>query len=472
MALPGVSVQIQDGQLGVLPSAASGQHVKIGVSSKGPINQIVRVGDAEAALETFGTGPLVASLLESFGAGARLPLVIRAEGDIPGTIGAVEAEKTGEGNLTVSGSPLDEYRVVVEILETGSLNSGTFRYSLDGGNTWSAPLTIPSEDEYAIPETGLTLTFAEDAANPPQSFVTGDVYRFSTSAPRMSLQSMNAAIDVALATNDLYELIHVVGESDAAAWASMATRATEAEANARYMHFVAEARGPAAGETIDEWVDALVASRASVESTRVSVVAGRGGIPQRHTGLLAEKNGAGIYVGRLMSIPVQRSAGRVRDGALDGISYLPEGYTEAHARSLDQAGFVTFMHHLGVPGVFVVNGRMLAGPTSDFQYAEHRRVMDKACQQVRIAALAHVHDDIDGAGEGQELAFRAMEAYLRQPLDEMANNQEITSGRVSIPRDQNILAAERVRVKVAVVPRGYMREIAITIGFENPYLQQ
>lgn len=472
MALPGVSVRIEDGQMGILPAAASGRHVKIGVASDGPVGQIVRVGDAEAALETFGTGPLVSSLLDSFGAGARLPLVIRAEADIPGTIGQVTATKTGGGDMSATGSPLDAYRVRVEIVDTGRFNTATFRYSLDGGVTWSGLVTVPDDGKYTIAGTGITVEFQEDNEEPPSSFAAGDLYAFDTVAPQASVQSVNAAIDVAFATPELYELIHVVGDSDSAMWAALATRATEAEANFRYIHFVAEARGPEPGETLDEWVDALIAERSSVSSSRASVVAGRGSIPERHTGLQSERNGAGVYVGRLMSIPVQRAAGRVRDGALPGIAALPDGYTSAHAAALDGAGFVTFMQYIGLSGVYVANARMLAEPTSDFQHAEHRRVMDKACQQVRIAALAHVHDDIPGAGEGQELAFRAMEAYLRQPLDEMAANQEITSGRVTIPRDQNILAAERIRIRVGVVPRGYLREIAVVIGFENPFLQE
>ena len=38
-----------------------------------------------------------------------------------------------------------------------------------------------------------------------------------------------------------------------------------------------------------------------------------------------------------------------------------------------------------------------------------------------------------------------------------------------IPRDQDVLATEKLMAKVRIVPMAVMREIEVEIGFENPF---
>jgi hypothetical protein len=52
----------------------------------------------------------------------------------------------------------------------------------------------------------------------------------------------------------------------------------------------------------------------------------------------------------------------------------------------------------------------------------------------------------------------------------MQTNGEIARGRVVVPPGQDILASRTLRLQVRVVPLGYLREIVLDIGFENPFL--
>jgi hypothetical protein len=475
MSLPDVNLNIQDGALGVSVNDPSGLHVKIGVSSQGEINKfmIFSSDDKEAVAKKLGTGPLVDSIFDAFSAGASTIYAVKATKGVEGSLGAIEADtnNTGIGDMTASGTPLDGYEVIVEILDEGGLNEATFRYSLDGGDIFSPKLTVPVDGNYELTGTGVTLSFNEDATTPSDSFKVGDKWTFNTEAPKPSIGTIGDAIDAALESNLEYEFIHVVGESDSSMWAALDAKATEAEANFKYIHFLAEAYSPQEGEDVDAWVQNLVQERESIASTRVAVCAGRLEIADSDAGVVIERNGAGKYSGRLASIHVGRSPGRVMEGSVPGaVEIRPQGINSGHIEALDKAGFITFRQYEGYSGIYVTNGRMLAPEGSDYSYVELRRPMDKACRATRKKALLYVQDEVEINEDGTIKSVDNFKAHVQQALDEMVDSGEISSGRVIIPLDQNILSTSTLRGKIKIIPLAIMREIDFDISYENPFI--
>lgn len=112
--------------------------------------------------------------------------------------------------MKASGTPCNAFEVVVTITGKGGFNSALFMYSTDGGATNSDDLTVPENGSYEIPETGITLAFTEDVEK-EGSFEIGDVYRFSTTAPRMTSQDVLTAVSRLRSYNELYEMVHIVG---------------------------------------------------------------------------------------------------------------------------------------------------------------------------------------------------------------------------------------------------------------------
>jgi hypothetical protein len=251
-------------------------------------------------------------------------------------------------------------------------------------------------------------------------------------------------------------------------WAALDVKAQEAASQYRYIHFLCEARGPDAGESVDAWVQALQTEIANFASTRVSICAAWCEILDMNTGRQVNRNGAGLYSGRLSALDVQESPGKVMEGPLPAILKLaPDGINEGHILALDQAGFITFRQYVGLSGFYITNGRIAAESISDFRYVELRRPMDKACTLVRNAALRFEHAEIDPAN--MSVSVRALEAALSEPLDIMVGDGEIAQGRVVIPLDQDVLATSTVRVKIRIVPKAIMRWIELEVGFENPF---
>jgi hypothetical protein len=169
-----------------------------------------------------------------------------------------------------------------------------------------------------------------------------------------------------------------------------------------------------------------------------------------------------LVSGRISSIPVMRSAARVKDGALPLVSSIsPAGLSEEQIALLNAAGYITFRTYEGLSGVYITEGRIMAAADSDYQYIELRRVADKACRNLRKAALQYKHAEA-------ESDMSHLEASLQQEIDTMAGAGEIASGTIDIP-DQDVLGTSTLQAKVRLVPIGIMRNIELEVGLENPF---
>ncbi|PZA07790.1 MULTISPECIES: DUF2586 family protein [unclassified Meiothermus] len=466
--LPGVYPEIQDGGLGIVAPAGDGQRVIVGVSSAGPVNQVVAVSDLGDVPSKLGTGPLARAVADQLAFGGGQVYAVRGSADVAGVVTPDAANPTTPA-VTITGNPLDAYELVVTITKAGAIGTSAFTYSLDGGDTVSAQIATAAT--YTIPGTGLTLNCAVG------NYVLDSVYKFNATAPKLSVSSAQAAIRAALNTNLLYEYIQLAQPSDAATWAALDALAVEAANNFRYIFFLAETVPPDAATDVDTWVNARLAEMASFSSKHVAVVAAYGEVVDTLTGRIEVQSLAARIGARLSASPVHVKASWVRPGPLPGVveiaPFVISGtvksttFTNAHALALEQAGFTTVYKLEGLSGVFVVEDRMAAAPTSDFKVIANRRVVNKAVQQVRQALLPYVQQDQDPTAASATL--KAMEADAQQSLNAMIARGEAVRATVVIPPGQDILATSQITIRVRIVPKGYSREIILDLGLENPF---
>jgi hypothetical protein len=205
------------------------------------VNQVLAITSTKQAKEVFGGGPLPEAIAVAIAQGAGLVYAVRANASVAGTIGTVQKTGTGTGNLSVTGSPNDAYEVVVRITRAGARGTAAFIYSLDGGDTYSPEIAVPSSGTYALPGTGITLTFTDGASG--TSFEVGDTYTFTTTAPAYSLADLNAAIDALFTQAQLrYQFVHVVGAATPTVAAAVDARMGEAAQAHRYIWAMLEAQ--------------------------------------------------------------------------------------------------------------------------------------------------------------------------------------------------------------------------------------
>lgn len=211
MSLPEVTIDPQDFGLVSIPANTSQVIAIVGVSSAGSVNAVTSwAGPNQTAMrDALGTGPLVENAAYQRSIAGGSVITCKADASTAGAVGSVTHVGTGASVLTLGASaPLDGYSVIVKISRAGAVPaSGTvaFRYSLDGGTTYSGEIALPSSGLYTISGTGISLVFSA------ASLVVDDTYAFACTPPQASLSDVTDAIDALLADPRTWGWLHVVG---------------------------------------------------------------------------------------------------------------------------------------------------------------------------------------------------------------------------------------------------------------------
>jgi hypothetical protein len=377
--------------------------------------------------------------------------------------------RIGSGSATLlngsTHSPVDNFDVWVQITTAGALATAAFKYSLDGGNNFSAPILTPVGGVYAIGGSGLVLTFSG-------TFVLDDVYKVTASPAGYVSGDVNTALTALLADPAAFGWVHLVGmAADAAGAATMAgvvdTKLAAAEAVFRYVWGAVEC--PAEGDS------AVKTAFLNFISERTAVCVGDVGLRSPLTGRTTRRNHAWSMTARLGGLNLSLDPAQVDLGGLQNVSsiYRDEGTTPG----LDDARLCTVRTYAGLPGYYLTNFRMMGMNGSDFTYGVNRRVMDRICTLTRQGYLlllmkrARIDEETGYIDERDAQAYDAqVTGKLRADL--MADPQEVTTVKAQLSRTDNLLSTGTLNAEVEAIPFGYFRTINATVGFVNPALQQ
>ena len=364
---------------------------------------------------------------------------------------------------------MDVYAVQVTIVVAGAVGTATFTYSVDGGASVSSQIATAAK--YAIPGTGVVLGFTG-------TFTAGDIYAFTTTAAAFNNTDITNGLTTLLASSIGFGFVHLVGvgSNSAAAAATAAvvdTAMTTAETAYRFIFTIM-------GCPTSEGDSTVAAAFTSFNSKRVAVCAGdvrqisalTGRIERRDCSWVVATRAAAVNPGEdvawvgspkgsIAHIDPTNGAGLYRD--------------EAKTPLLDAARFCTMRTFAGRAGYYITNGRMMAPGGSDFTYMVNRRVMDVACTVARQAELPFLNGSLRVNSDGtiDERDARTFEnsvnAQIRAALM-TSSPPQISNCSVSVNRTANILSTGVEPVSIRVTPLAYGRQIATTIGFNNPAL--
>ncbi|WP_338669772.1 DUF2586 domain-containing protein [Pseudodesulfovibrio methanolicus] len=352
---------------------------------------------------------------------------------VRGPIGPVK--RIGEGPaITVTGTVKAGAEVVLLVTGAGGRNVGTYQLSEDGGDNWSSIRTIPVDGAIPVPSSGVTITV------PDEALTLGTEYHCRLNAPVPSITAVMAALETPLSLYDP-EFVYIVGPSDAVDWAACGARVDELWNLHRPTYIKTEFRLPYDGEDLNDWVAAWKAERAKYSHRFVQSIAAFGEVSDS-TGLRKLRNWGGLQCGRVLSIPVHRATGRVKDGPVSQ-GTLPDGWVENGIHeALESAGAVSAKTYAGLSGVYWGDSRTLAEPTSDFQFEEILRVVFKAVRLARIAALKSMYDEAgDPTQEGNASGLAYLKGSIENALDTMtkAKPKELVGYVIAIPPGQDIV---------------------------------
>ncbi|MCR9011961.1 MULTISPECIES: DUF2586 family protein [Porphyromonadaceae] len=190
-----------------------------------------------------------------------------------------------------------------------------------------------------------------------------------------------------------------------------------------------------------------------------------------------ESAAIGQVLGRAASIPVNYSIARVKSGAIAVNGYLTNGKSPEECagtlEALNDAGYIIYRTFTGKNGYYLNDDCMAAPLSDDYSNLNLGRVIDKAILLAYSAYIDEIQDNVlvDEAGQ--------LPGYLCTYFEGNINNAIATKmqGEISdfesyIDPDQNILSTSRMNVACKIVPNGILREINVTLGFNNPAIKQ
>lgn len=488
-----VEITVNDGAGSVVSVAQNLVQALIGVASGGTalINQVCSWTQPATGrgLHGYGSLPEAAALIVQAGGVA---LTVQIPIAVTGTASAVTRTGTGTSvvSTTLDGTvgAYDDYFVSVKVITGGTIGtSGVIAISLDAGRNYTPNINLGTANTYVIPGTGITLNFAAG------TLVAGDTYTFSTQGPKGNAAGVTAAIDAlrASAYAGQWGSIQLVCSLKGWSAADMATVELELDGSAasyevftRMMSASRDALGPSAwggsGETEATWMTAIQTDTSAQSTKRIQMGSGCYNIPSAYsllgTTFTYRRQSTWAVAARVVTLPTQRMASRVKDGPLaqivvnpstdpaDGFIYHDERITPG----LTGARFAALRTRVGKGNGFFLDLPNLMSPVgSQFQFFPQGSVIDVACSITYQTAVDEIDDDLilnpNGTLASGEVR-RIQTAIAKALNDNMTSNGMCSGITVVVDPTTNVRSTGKVVITVTVDGVGYVLEIDASVG--------
>lgn len=399
------------------------------------------------------------------------------------TAGVVTHTGTGTPTTpTFTASPLDDYQLIISMTAGGANGTAAFTYSLDSGNDTSASIITPGTGIYAIPNSGIVLTFTGTQA-------AGDYWTAQAAAPSWSGSDI-AACTTALETTYLgtasYSLLYVDRYATTAAAAvteasALQTYALAMKAQGVYVRAIGAA--PTVGSinivsnavSIDSADTDSVIETAfqSVVAEHAAMAAGDCLIALPNSGLSLRRNAGLVAIARALQFEASANIGAVGNG---GVTVAGIYRDENATPGLDAARLITLRTFPNYPGIYLTDGHTLAQSTSAYAALTNARVVDRACTISRTQAmplvLGKVITSTNPATPGVVSALAAgkingrMTSALNTSLVD-TSPQDAVAAEASVDPTHDILEDGNVIIIVVVEPFAYGKTITISISLQS-----
>lgn len=395
----------------------------------------------------------------------------------------VHVAGTGPTIATFASAPVDDYTPTITVGVGGALGTMQFTYSLDGTATnTSATVTSAGGGVYAIPGTGLVLTFAG-------TFNAGDLWTFVCAASTFAGSDLTAAL-TALETTYLaqaqFALVGVDGGNvSASAWATQAatleTAALTLFANGVYVRCftgcptVGTVLPNAGSVTIDsaDTDTVVITARGTIAAPHAVPCAGDALMTSVVSGLKLRRNAAWPALARATKVKASRNLGAYKDGGLNNVTAL---FRDENATpGFDAAGITSLRTYSGAGsnGFYVTDAHTGALSTSDYYPLTNARVVDRACAIGRVAGLPLVLDEIPTTTRGTNVGVITEQRAKKIDGDvtnalaaglTLGNPQDAVGVLATTNRTNNVLGTSTVIIAIAVQPYAYGKYIVENIG--------
>jgi uncharacterized protein DUF2586 len=490
MSLQVVNVNELDGALGTLPAGLV-PLAFVGVADSGPIATPAAYARTKDLVSTFGGGPTVeaaAYFIKNYG---RPVVFVRTGNTVVGTHTNINVTGvTGTSVVTITGAdtnPNDDYEPWFKVVTGGTIGVAgiTFFWSLDGGRTLSPLTALGTATSFVFPGSGgIGYSFAAG------TLLANDTVFSRALAPNWNTTELGTALTALQNTTINWKIAHIIGPIDASSFDTIAT-SFAAGAMSEKM-WLGSTRMPTVGETEAAYKTALDTIFSAKANNFGGLAAG------------ATKTTSGVNFrqykrpfgfsawARQGSVSLELDISQIDLGALPGIDIRdangnPDEHDEFVNPGLDDSRFTVARTWQDVQGVYVNNPRIFSATGSDFEFTQHRLVMNEAKKAARLYFQRRLSKAIrvslatgfileEEALEIEAGANAAVSAVLMAKPMASGGGHGASEGRpagdfIRISRTDNILSTKTITVVGAIVPLAYPKVVNFDIGFRNPSLQ-
>jgi hypothetical protein len=418
-----------------------------------------------------------------------------------GTATAVTFTGTGTSVITVTldstNGAWDSYLVQFTCTSGGTIATGpiSFTISLDANRTVSGQISLGTATTYVIPNTGITLNFATG------SLVTGDIAQFSTQEPLPSTAAYTAGLAALMASpygQQGIGSVNCVGKLTGAQASTIGGNLVSIAAQTLpdYLYMINGARDAiipttwgGAGETEATWMAAILSDYSAIGSPngdRVAAAAGHYNMPSAYiNGPLGiapafRRSLSWGLACRVVQIPIQQSAGRVKSGNISQIIVNPitqntDGFVyhnEAVNPGLAAGRFTAATTRMRKQGYYILTDNNMATTGSQINSRPLIAVADTAETILEELSDFEINDNVrllpNGTMDPRDQA--TIGGLLNGPegLGQMTSAGNISSSTVTLNPTDNVQLTGAQTYVATVTSRGIILQLNGTLQFSNP----
>lgn len=482
MSQPTVTLNELDGALGTLPVGAK-RCAFLGVSTSGTVNLPAAFARTKDLVTNYTRGPLpegAAYWTQNYSAPAivvRTGQTVAATKDAIDITGALGTSVVSATGATFADDDVEAYFKVI-VGGTVGVTGITYVWSLDGGRTLSPVTALGTANTFVFPNSGgLGFSFAAG------TMLAGSVVRQRAYAAQWNTTEIGTALDALRQSAYDWDVAVILGTIDAAAFDAIET----AFAAMPEKMWIGNTRMPNAAESEAAYKTALDTIFSSKASTRACICAGAARITSAITYRSVRRPIVSAAGARIASRSEEQDASVKDDGALVGVSCYeganPVEHDETVNPGLDDSRFTALRTWAPGTAMYINNPRLLSTAGSDFEFVQHRRVMNLARRTLRqyfesrLSKPVLVNATTGFILEAEALEIEAgadaiMRSVLRGKPKVSGGGIDGKAARfVKLSRTDNLLSTKTMNVQAAIIPLAYPKSILVDLGFRNPALQ-
>jgi hypothetical protein len=503
-SIPTVTIVVQDqGVSAALSVPQANVQLVIGPAIGASGSAVIYATTNPTALQTQYTG---GQLVEAAGlvcqAGG-VAVCVSAPITTKGTATAVQATVPGGSSSTLtltldpSNGAWDTFYVWIKCLTGATIGvaGAVVQVSLDAGRNWGQPIPLGTASTLVlgaafspptIGSTGVQVNFGAG------TLVAGDYWKFSTTGATWAVAGVQTALTAFFASQ--YAVagvgsIHIAGVAGSSDIPTIQTSLQSGVAGYIFTRAIVglrDALAPTAwggsGETEATWINSLAtAISGDTAQPRVCADGGWYNTPSPFANAAGgtpayRRPYAWSHAVRRTQVPLQRRAGRVKDGPLQNIAVNPasdpsDGFIYHDERVTPGLNAARIGSAMTWPkkgkGFFTCQEPLLSAPGSQFTELVIGNVLDAACDIGYAAGVEEVSDDLTLQTNGtlDPIDLNTFQGSIQQALNVgMIQTPLASAVTATVSPTANVGATGIIPVTIAVTPRGYANAISETIS--------